>query len=229
MKKSIGFSVVTMIFVFLPSVAAQSLVRERSIQRDSAQEVAVYLFPHQLNSDDRLADGESGRSFRLGDKTFLIWIDLEPGARFTHPTAYVLISVEGTQVEEGVWWPVLNGRKILHGNQNTVAVNSPFQFKSLDRPIDVYFYSEGILPGDSLCDGPDDREIPVLSKSFLAWVDMHPGLFFAHPTQYLLIGADKTIRVVDGNWWPELNGKVMLYGTRDKYSVLSPFRLTDWH
>jgi hypothetical protein len=53
-----------------------------------------------------------------------------------------------------------------------------------------------------------------------------PGLFFTHPTLHILIGADKTVRIVDGGWWPELNGKMILHGTKDKYGVSTPFRLS---
>ena len=78
---------------------------------------------------------------------------------------------------------------------------------------------------DKLADGSGGMEIPLRSKSFLAWIDMKPAMFFTHATLYLLIGADKTIRVVNGNWWPELNGRVILYGTTDKYGVSSPFKI----
>jgi hypothetical protein len=71
----------------------------------------------------------------------------------------------------------------------------------------------------------EGKEIPLQSKAFLAWIDLKPGVFFTHPTLYLLIGADKTIRVVHGDWWPELNGRAILYGTRDRYGVLSPFKI----
>ena len=228
MKKSILFSVITMNFVFLVSLVAQLPTRERNLQRSSVQHVQVYLYPHHLASDDALTDGDTEKLIRLEENTLLIWVDLEPELRFTHTTAYVLISPEGTRVEKGSWWPVLNGRKILHGAKNHVAVNSPFRLKSLDDHIDVYFHSEAISSEDRLTDGPNGREFPIRSESFLAWIDLHPGMFFTHPTQYLLIGADKTVRLVEADWWPELNGRVILYGNRDRYSVPFPFRLFEW-
>ena len=227
MKKSIVFSAITMVFLFLFSVAAQLPTRQRQVMRDPVQRVEVYLYPHPLNSEDLLTDGDTEKLIRLEDDTLLIWVDLEPAARFTHATAYVLISPEGTRVEEGGWWPVLNGREILHGDRNHVAVNSPFQLKWLANHIDIYFHSETISPQDRVTDGPDGRELSVRSKSFLAWIDLHPGMFFTHPTQYLLISADGTVRLAEGSWWPELNGKVILYGNRDNYGVPFPFGLTE--
>ena len=40
---------------------------------------------------------------------------------FDHPTAYILISSHGVRVEQGMWWPVLNGRRILYGKRNRAS------------------------------------------------------------------------------------------------------------
>jgi hypothetical protein len=224
MKRSVASGAVSVILVFTMALGAQSRI-PRAVPLGAPGSVAVCVFPHELNSNDRLQDGRSGRVLSLPDSTLLVWVDLAPAARFSHPTAYVLISPEGTQVEEGVWWPVLNGRRILQSKPNSISVISPFQVKSNDSHIEVYFYSELLFADDKLADGLGGTEIPLWSNSFFAWIDMKPGLFFTHPTLYLLIGADKKIRVINGNWWPELNGRTILYGTRDKYGVLSPFKI----
>lgn len=225
MNNSIASAVVAALLLFSPALSAQSRMTNRGVPHNVSESVIVYVFPHELSSRDRLQDGQSGRSLALHDNTLLLWVDMFPAARFSHRTAYVLISPEGTQIEEGAWWPVLNGRGILHSKPNFVSVISPFQVKSTDSRIEVHFHSEELSADDKLADGSGDTEIPLWSKSFLVWIDMKPGLFFKHPTLYLLIGADKTIRVLNGNWWPELNGRMILYGTTDKYGVLSPFKI----
>lgn len=186
--------------------------------------IAIHVYPEELNSRDQLRDGDTERLFRLDDNTLLIWVDLEPGLFFTHPTAYVLISAEGSRVERGHWWPVLNGEKILHGQPNRTTVLSPFEVRSADGPVNVHFYSEALDPRNRLSDG-SDRPIPLTSRTFLAWIDLHPELRFTHPTLYLLIGADKSVHVVEGGWWPELNGKTILYNNLNKHGVLSPFEM----
>jgi hypothetical protein len=225
MSKSIASGVLSAVLLFSLALSAQSRIIGRGDSRSAPESVVGYVCPFELNSKDRLQDGQSGRILRLQDNTLLIWVDMEPAARFSHNTAYVLISPEGTRIEEGVWWPVLNGRGILHGKPYSVSVISPFQVKSIDGHIEVYFYTEELSSDDRLADGLEGKEIPLGSKSFLAWIDMKPGMFFTHPTLYLLIGADKTIRVVNGNWWPVLNGRTILYGTKDRYGVLSPFKI----
>jgi hypothetical protein len=89
--------------------------------------INIYICPHELTPEDRLVDGPDGKEFKITDDTLLIWVDLHPDARFAHPTVYVLISAAGTQVEEGKWWPVLNGKRILYGSRNKLAVISPFE------------------------------------------------------------------------------------------------------
>lgn len=87
----------------------------------------AYIYPHVLMPEDVLEDGPlEGDPIAIKDKTLLLWIDPHPDMRFTHPTFYVLISAKGVEVMDGGWWPVLNGKQILYGSQNKVAVISPF-------------------------------------------------------------------------------------------------------
>lgn len=91
--------------------------------------IKIYIYPYPLTKDDRLCDGPVSvgeRCFALDNATMLIWVDLMPEARFAHPTAYVLISGRNTRVERGNWWPMLNGKRILLGEQNSICVPSPF-------------------------------------------------------------------------------------------------------
>lgn len=88
--------------------------------------VGIYCYPYELKSGDELTDGPQGRALAVKSDTLLVWIDLTLNYRFAHPTAYVLISdgVSGegadVRVEQGKWWPVLNGENILV-NQDVVT------------------------------------------------------------------------------------------------------------
>ena len=97
----------------------------------TGEEIAVHVYPHELTSRDRLQDGPLERLFRIHSNSLLIWVDRLPGAFFAHPTAYILISKQNVRVEEGIWWPELNGRKILYGQSNRVGVISPFKVSKI--------------------------------------------------------------------------------------------------
>jgi len=92
--------------------------------------VNCYFYPYELTPEDTLADGYKSALFKITAATLLIWVDLAPDSKFPHPTSYVLISATETRVEEGGWWPVLNGKRILYGCRNPVAVLSPFEMES---------------------------------------------------------------------------------------------------
>ncbi len=83
-----------------------------------AVKTAVFVYPHELTSKDTLlADGENGKAIPNKSNSALIWADLQPGARFAHPTEFLLISGEGTQVIKGTWWPILNGKDLFRGEK----------------------------------------------------------------------------------------------------------------
>jgi hypothetical protein len=189
-------------------------------------EVQVYAYSHVLDPSDTLRDGPDGREFTLDGETLLIWVDKEPQAFFAHPTAYILISSDGVRVEQGMWWPVLNGRRILYGKRNRASFVSPFEVAGDGgEAIDVYFYPEELIPGDHLADG-DFASADMWSETFLVWVDMMPGAFFTHPTIYILVTAEKRTIIYHGEWWPLLNGKDVLYNNAEKYAVSFPFGLS---
>ena len=75
---------------------------------ESMNSINVYIYPHELTAEDKLVDGPNGTPFKITDNTLLIWVDLHPDMKFTHPTAYILISSEGTQVEDGGLFSMLN-------------------------------------------------------------------------------------------------------------------------
>ncbi|MDL1979455.1 MAG: hypothetical protein LWX52_15435 [Deltaproteobacteria bacterium] len=191
---------------------------------DSSENINVYMFPHELTSDDKLQDGSSGEQFKLADNTLLIWVDQHPEAKFAHPTVYILISSDGTRVEHGMWWPVLNGKQILYGSRNKLVMISPFEVCSFTGFINVYAFPRELTPKDKLVDGSDAVPFKITGNTLLIWVDLHPDMKFTHPTEYILI-APEEINVYKGGWWPVLNGKRILYGSRNKVGAISPFEL----
>lgn len=90
------------------------------------REAVVHVYPETLSGKDVLKDGARGDRIDLTGPTTLIWVDLMPDARFAHPTEYVLINAEGTRVVKGNWWPHLNGKDVLRGDQGT-KVESPIR------------------------------------------------------------------------------------------------------
>lgn len=92
--------------------------------------IQVYTYPYELTPNDKLTDGKDGSPFKITGKTQLIWVDLHPEMKFVHDTEYIFISAVGAWVEKGQWWPELNGRRILYGECNPIAVLSPFKLES---------------------------------------------------------------------------------------------------
>jgi len=74
----------------------------------------VYVYPEKLTAKDKLVFGNGGgEPIEIKGETTLIWVDLQPAARFAHPVECVLISADGTRVIKGDWWLVLNGKPLF--------------------------------------------------------------------------------------------------------------------
>lgn len=191
----------------------------------------VHFYPHSLSPQDTLQDGPHGKNLDIREDTFLVWVDLFPGMFFAHETSYLLISKEGVRIEKGNWWPVLNGKMILHNEHGQYALLSPFELPLIStdgfigEKINIHVYPHELGSQDQLTDGPLEELFKIDSNCLLIWVDFLPGAFFAHPTAYVLVSRTNT-RVENGNWWPTLNGKTILYGQPNKIGILSPFKVS---
>jgi hypothetical protein len=194
------------------------------------QHINIHFYPHPLSPQDCLQDGPYGEQLDISDDQFLVWVDLFPGMFFCHETAYILISKENVRIVKGDWWPVLNGKMILHNEHDKYALISPFELPLIsrdgfiDNKIVIHVYPHELTAQDKLQDGPQEELFKIDDNSLLIWVDFLPYAFFAHPTAYILISG-KSIRYEKGSWWPNLNGKTILYGESNKIGILSPFRI----
>jgi hypothetical protein len=202
-----------------------------SFSQEGEMYINVHFYPHSLSPQDILLDGPFGKNLDIRDDTFLIWVDLFPGMFFTHQTAYILISKENVRVERGNWWPVLNGKMILHNENGQYALISPFELSllssegSIDEKIVIHVYPHVLTPQDELSDGPLKDLFSINNAGLLIWVDLLPAAFFSHPTAYVFISRTD-IQVENGNWWPILNGKKILYGQPNKFGILSPMKVS---
>jgi len=188
------------------------------------EEEHVHIYPLILSPGDTLTDGPTGKPIRIKEKTLLLWADLDPEMRFEHPTAYVLISDQGSRVLRGRWWPELNGKRILYGEPSNYTIVSPFTIPGdgTEDGVLAHFHPLSLNRGDKLTDGPNGRPIPIVGDTMFLWIDLEPGARFVHPTLYVLISGQCT-RMLRGEWWPELNGKRILYGQPSNYTIVSPF------
>jgi hypothetical protein len=190
----------------------------------------VFFYPHELEQTDILQDGPYGPPLGITGKTMLVWVDMEPEMRFTHPTYYILITPDTIRIEKGDWWPVLNGRKILIQENHTYALLSPSILGPGDDStgaldwIRIHMFPHELTLGDTLTDGPSERRIRVYPNTLLIWVDLMPLADFAHPSAYILISKHGT-RTEKGWWWPVLNGKQICYGEKNQTGIVSPFKV----
>ncbi|MBN2536285.1 MAG: hypothetical protein JXB88_25610 [Spirochaetales bacterium] len=222
--------IMVILFLCIPLFlgAQVSVEPDDNIQEDYCH---VYFYPHIVNQEDRLEDGSGsfGTPIRIEGNTLLVWVDLEPEMRFTHPTKYILISNKGVRIIDGGWWPVLNGKKILYGEMEKYAILTPFSIDNGNYDnINIYIYPHELYPFDELVDGPTGDEFKIIDNTLLIWVDLLPRAFFTHPTAYILIAKEYT-RVEKGGWWPVLNGRRILFGDMNKLGVISPFTLLAQH
>lgn len=91
-------------------------------QPAAQRELAAY--PLALTTHDQLTDGPEGKPISIKEPTTLIWVDLQPGAKFAHPALHLLVSRDDARVIEGNWFPILNGKRILYGSDES-APNIP--------------------------------------------------------------------------------------------------------
>lgn len=193
--------------------------------------IDVHFYPHSISPQDNLQDGPFGKKLDIREDTFLIWVDLFPGMFFTHKTAYILISKGNIQIERGDWWPVLNGKTILHNEHDKYALVSPFELQLfstdgfIDNKIVIHVYPHELNSLDQLTDGPAEPLFKMDDNCLLIWIDLLPDAYFAHPTAYILVSKE-SIRAEHGNWWPILNGKRILYGEQNKTGIISPFKVS---
>lgn len=204
---------------FIPSVL---------ISQIETPAIKAYFYPHLINGQDTLLDGPEGKKIHLNKNTALIWVDLAPDLFFSHKTLYILISQEKIRIKNGKWWPVLNGKKILYGEEGQYALTSPYNIPAMavtagpPTGITMYVYPHELNAQDMLTDGPIEKLFLLDDNCLLVWVDLLPGAFFVHPTAYIFISRKNT-HVESGSWWPTLNGRRILYGQKNKIGILSPF------
>jgi hypothetical protein len=197
------------------------------------QHIAVHFYPHALSPQDSLQDGPFGKYLDIHEDTFLVWVDLFPGMFFTHETAYIFISKGDIQIVRGDWWPVLNGKSILHNEHEKYAVFSPFELSSfsddglVDDRIDIHVCPQELTSQDTLTDGPTERLFRIDDNCLLIWIDLLPDAYYIHPTAYVFVSKNN-IRAEYGDWWPELNGKRILYGRQNRTGIISPFKITSF-
>ncbi len=79
-------------------------------------------------------------------------------------------------------------------------------------PDVVVYTAPEPLPADAKLSDGRYTPIPLFAPTLVTWIDPMPEADFAHPTFYVLIGADMEIRVLDGWWWPSVDGETYLYG-----------------
>ncbi len=114
-------SICSLAFVMAVGFGAASAVAEpdKAKPEPAAQ---VFIHPEKLSAKDKLSDSHS--AIEIKSETTLIWIDLVPGARFSHSTKYVLISADGVRVVDGTWWPILNGKDLFRDGK-VQSINFP--------------------------------------------------------------------------------------------------------
>lgn len=88
-----------------------SLVTPLELPSGAVDDPRLQFLPRVFGAGETLRDGE--REIVLEEPSLVAWIDLQPQARFAHPTRYVIIGAREVRVIDGEWWPTLAGRPVL--------------------------------------------------------------------------------------------------------------------
>jgi len=216
----IGLAAVVLVLLAASSVLAQPV-----------GPIRAFTWPKLLDVGSSLNDGELGVEIPISGPTVFIWVDLEYGGRFTHPSRYVLISDSGVQVLTGSWWPYLDGESMF-GTPPLFAetdelVRFPFDAWTPDIPQAQHLFQVLACPfslraGDAIYDGSSGLVKVMTGGTMFIWVDLEPLADFAHPTAYLFIGPEG-VEAFHGSWPPELGNRMILYGEHNDWGVVSPF------
>lgn len=223
-KATILFTVALVMFLPLLCTTPKAKADE------PGKSIIAHVYPVELKKGDVISDGKYGIHYAIRSDTLFIWVDLLPGAYFTHPTKYIFIrdnQNKPVKVFDGQMWPYLNGKQILYGSPNKTALPSPYQLGE----ILVYFYPLELKYGDEVVDGAFGAghfTYNIEDDTLLIWIDLFPGLFFGHPTSYVFIcgNSEKPAVVKKGGWWPHLNGKGILHENKNLGALISPFKLS---
>lgn len=192
--------------------------------------IHVHFHPNVLSPGDSLRDGEYGDRFLIRDRTFLIWVDMDPRSESPHLRIYILIADQDIRLWKGYGRPYLNGKELFDTPDSRYAVVSPIEIgsvqhnRALEHKIKIHIHPLPLHADDVLTDGSFEKAMRLEDDTLLIWVDMLPEAFFTHPTAYVLISRGGT-RMEKGGWWPHLNGRSILYGDVNSVGILSPFRL----
>lgn len=124
--------VAALAIVALPLRGAAPLAAEQD-KAPPSRKAKVYLYPRKLTPKDRLSFGPGKEQIEIipiKGETTLIYVDLDPGARFAHGTQCILISTEGARVIKGSWWMILNGEELFREDKDVKQ-------HQVDFPIDL--------------------------------------------------------------------------------------------
>ena len=98
--------------------AAQTVISQLADPDSVGREVIVFAWPELLTPEDRLEAYQppewpgDPRTLDIPRPSWFFWVDDAPGARFVHPSRFVLVDASSGALSatDQQWWPVLNGR-----------------------------------------------------------------------------------------------------------------------
>lgn len=97
----------------------------------------LHALPSEIRPEDALTDGVHGRLLPIQDRSLVMWLDLEPGGRFEHPTRYIVIGAQVAEVVGGRERPTLRGRHHPLGMSIAVPARRALQVPRLDDVPDA--------------------------------------------------------------------------------------------
>jgi hypothetical protein len=100
-------------------------------------DAVLHMLPREIRPEDALTDGVHGRLLPIQGRSLVMWLDLEPGAKFEHPTRYIVLGAQIAEVVGGTERPTLRGRHQPLGMSIAVPARRALQVPRLDDVPDA--------------------------------------------------------------------------------------------
>lgn len=125
-----------------PGADYPSLVTPVELPSGAKDDPRLQFLPRALAPGETLIDGET--KIPIEEPSLVAWIDLQPRAKYAHPTRYVIIGEREVRVVDGQWWPTLSGRPVL-GAPAALPLPWPLPHAPTPPPLDPVHVDEVLL------------------------------------------------------------------------------------
>ncbi len=105
-----------------------------------AERAVAYLYPQPLHAGDVVRDADvNGLDVTIQSTQYLIWVDTDPEATFSHPTHFLTGNPcsELLVSHNSQWWPEINGTEIWSNSNERSSLSNVIFGTPQEEPVDI--------------------------------------------------------------------------------------------